>query len=124
MTPRVGDVIRDWTTNLLTRNGDWKYHLCCCDRNLQFLYVCSYQLSDDFPLTDTDCDGMPNEESYLSLSRPIHVSSFSRRSTWTCRVSDEYLAALLAHIRSSPKMTPKDKRKVVPGLASHLGVAP
>jgi len=120
MTPRVGEVIKDWTTNLITRDGDYKYHLCVCEKTLQFLLICHRQMADDFLITDSDCGGLPLPESYVSISRVLFVDRWSRKAERTCRVSDAYLAALLVHVRGSPRMTPKDKRKVIPSLEAHL----
>lgn len=113
----VGDVILFRSQQVIGRDNRLKHHLCVCASTRQYLFVCHNQRTDDFPITNADCPGLPEEESYLSLSRVLFEPS-PRRVDPTCTVSAGFLKALYTHVQSSGVMSPIDKRKILGGLAA------
>lgn len=121
--PNVGDVIAAVTKNVIGREAALKHHLCVCDQTHQYLYVCSRQYTDDFPLDLEDCPGLDLKTSYVSLSRVLFCPSF-KSPALTCHVSPAYLKALFDHVTTSKVMSPRDKTKIIVGLAPHLPKPP
>ena len=121
--PNVGDVLAAVTTNVIGKDSALKHHLCVCNQTHQYLYICSRQHTDDFPLTLEDCPGLELEASYVSLSRVLFCPAF-KKPTLTCHVSPAYLKSLFDHVTTSKVMSPRDKTKIIVGLAPHLPKPP
>lgn len=117
--PSVGDVLAAVTKDVIGKESALKHHLCICDRQHQYLFVCSRQFPDDFPLSLEDCPGLDLDVSFVSLSRVSFAPSL-KGATFTCKVGPDYLKALFDHVASSKVVSQRDKTKVLMSLAPHL----
>lgn len=121
--PSVGEVIAAVTKDVIGKESALKHHLCVCDRTHQYLFVCSRQYPDDFPLSLEECPGLELETSYVSL-RKVSFAPSLKNTTLTCKVSPDYLKALFDHVLVSKVISPRDRNKVITGLAPYIPKPP
>lgn len=120
MKARTGDVIGAWTTDVIGHDRRFKHHLCVNEAERQFLFVNTRRYPEDVLLTSVECDGLTEEESWVSVSRVMHVAKFAKDASRTCTVSDDYLLALFHHAQGSRVTSEVDRRKILTGIAAHL----
>lgn len=97
-----------------------KYHLCVCADNRLYFFICHERRDYDYPITKKDCPGLPNEESYISLSGHLHVPDDDMRGAdHTCTVSGEFLRRFTEFVRLSHALSERDRRLYLAGLMAH-----
>lgn len=118
----VGDVVSAITHDVRGKSKAKKHHLCVCTQTGAFLFVCSKKYECDFALPHEECTALENVESYISLSRVINVSGFSKslRPRVICRVSNGWLTDLAGHAMDVPTLTASEQIRVVSGITSFL----
>jgi hypothetical protein len=119
--PDVGEVIGFPTTRVIGKDKAYKYQLCVCAKTRQYIFVCGEKYSDDdYPLPRLHCSKMPYQVSYLSIWKVMHIARIPKGADRMCILPNEYLEALLEHVRRSDAITEVDRRKVVVGVITHL----
>jgi len=118
----VGDVFGFWNSRLLYGEAGYKFHLCVCEKNLYYLFICTDQGTDDYEITPDDCSILSNEESYLSFSGVPRIQDIPKQFNGPSRVSDEYLLAMAEHVAASRYISHVNKRKIIPGVERHLRI--
>jgi hypothetical protein len=116
----VGRVIKDVTDQGINPNTSVKYHFCVCSINRYFLFINSRKFEQDFPLTRSDCPGMPNDISHISVWRVLQVPTFTKRVKLIGAVSGEFLERLADHVRSCTVAREREKRQIIEGIERHL----
>jgi hypothetical protein len=98
-----------------------KYHLCVCATNRLYFFICGDRRDHDYPITNKDCPGLPNEESYISLNGHLFVPDDEMRSgKRTCVVSQEFLERFTEFVRLSDALNERDRRLYLTGLLTHI----
>ena len=80
----TGDVYFWPTRKVKGRVERDKYHIYICDDDwedgITFLFICSANYYGDFLLTQTDCEFLEKEESFISCTSPIFYSESELKS--------------------------------------------
>lgn len=121
--PAIGEVVRALTTNLIGKRQGWKYHFCICSVNRLYLYVCEDEFLQDFPITHQECDGLPNQVSFISFSRKIHLPDDQLRRmqpSVSCTASDEFMIRFGAHVQTTPVLSERDRAVILGGIGPRI----
>jgi hypothetical protein len=115
-----GEIIKAYADKLkYQETGGLKYHLCVCDVDRRYMWLCSNPRKYDFQVLKRDCPKLPNEISYVSLSSILHVpdSRWRRRHPQSLGlVSGEFMVAFRNYIRYVPALSDDERRPLLDGL--------
>jgi hypothetical protein len=95
----------------------FKWHLCCCERTHQYLFICSRMYDGDCAITNQHCDGLYYDVSYVSMRSVLFCPRIPANAKLGCYLTTEYLRDLYQHIQETDAMSPINKQKVLPGLS-------
>lgn len=118
---KVGQITKAFTSKLIFGEPKYKHHFMICVNHRLYYYICSKKRREDYPITHNDCPKLPNDISYISLSRYYHVSDdeFKKmKSEHTCTVTDEFLSRFTEHVRNTPVLNERERKIVISGLTN------
>src|ERR1700733_9068221 len=115
-----GEVVRAYADKLkYQETGGFKYHLCLCDVDRRYMWLCTSPRRYDFQITKKDCPNLPNEVCYISLASVFHVPDhrWRRRQPESFGlVTDEFLAAFREYVRVVPALTEDERIPLLRGI--------
>lgn len=120
--PKVGEVYFALTRKRIGNpEPGFKYHLCVCEINRLYLFICSDHYTHDFPISNVDCCGLPNALSYVSFRGIKHVPDDDLRGAeCSCLLSTDFIRKLHYFASYVPVLNEKQRRNIVSGLALRL----
>jgi len=121
MNVQTGDVLK-FDIRLDDGTTDYKSHLCVDAARHFYLMICGTARGADYMIEDYECDLLTYEVSYISLKGVLSVRKIPARHEGPVPLRDEVLRELAYHVDASRIIKDLNKRKIVPGLAAHLGL--
>jgi hypothetical protein len=116
----LGEVVRALADNLKYKStGGYKYHLCVCNVNRIYLWLCSFPRKYDFQITQKDCPQLPKEVSYVSLSSKLHIPDGRLRRAkpeTMCIVTDSFWISFRQFVAAVPSLSEDDRKVLLTGL--------
>lgn len=116
----IGEVVRALADKLkFKETGGFKYHLCVCNQNRLYFWLCSKPRKYDFQITDKDCPNLPKEVSYVSLSSKLHVPDERMRRAKPQSIgiaTDDFMRAYLDYLRAVPALADDERELILAGI--------